>query len=78
MLPADERVLRALVSLEDDPNFEALAEWLERRLTAIRAATDKQPNEVLLRWQQGRAQELVEFLDIRATAREQLHRTVTR
>lgn len=79
MIRVDDRVLRAFAALEDDPNFEIVVEWLQSRLTATRDATDNQANEVLLRWQQGRAQELKEVLKVAAEARKTLYSTtVTR
>ena len=71
-------VYRAFIALEDDPDFQILVDWLGRRLAQIRAINDKTPTELLVRWNQGRAQELTEFLDARTEAREVFRRAVNR
>lgn len=71
---ADPEVLRALVALDSDPDFQVVVAWLNLRLLAQEQNQRKQRDEVLLRWGQGRAQELEEILKACAEARQNLSR----
>ena len=71
-------VFRAFLALEDDPDFQVILGWLEQRLAQTRATNDKQAIEHLVRWGQGRAQELTDILDAKVQAKEAFRRAVNR
>jgi len=67
----ETRALQAMVGLQGDPNFKAFMGWLESRREKARA-NEQVRDDVLLRWQQGRAQECNDIIEAVTTARDVL------
>lgn len=73
MIPAPERnELEAFVRLEHDADFQVVLDYLKRSLAQIREKNDKHKDDTLLRWGQGTAQTLNDFITLAETARETL------
>ncbi len=71
MTSDETRALQAMASLQGDPNFKTFMGWLEARREKARA-NEQVRDDVLLRWQQGRAQECNDIIEVVTTARDVL------
>lgn len=67
----DRRILQAFVALESDRDFQVIKAWLVERREKARS-NEGIKDDVLMRWQQGRAQELNDIIEAMSTAREVL------
>lgn len=69
-----EQVLSALASLQGEPRFEAIRQWLEQSLQNLYRESTQTREEVLSRWKQGAAQAVEDFLDKASNAQDALRR----
>ncbi len=60
--PTDQQ-LRALRNLKMAQDWETVQDWLENSLSELRQRTDREADEVQMRWNQGAAQALASLLD---------------
>lgn len=74
MLRVTEREVSALNALSHSPDFQIVVEWMKRTLDAHDSEIRTQIDDVMLRQQQGKAQELAEIINHVDTANELLHR----
>ena len=58
MIKADEKVLKALVSLEANKDFEVIRNWIEKGREDLVDAAMNTREDVLTRWYQGEYQAL--------------------
>ncbi len=68
----DEQQLKALHALKGDPNWEKVRMLLENSLYELRQHTDRQADEVQMRWNQGACQILSDLLDCAENAANKL------
>ena len=68
----NEKQLRALRNLRLSQDFEDVREWLQQALAQTRRETDREANEVQLRWNQGAAQVMADLLHYAEHASEKL------
>ena len=59
----DERVIKAIASLKGDPRFMEFINWLTEREGALVRGQRGVENDIHLRWNQGRLQELGVILE---------------
>lgn len=65
MIRANERVLKALHGLHrNDPDFKIVVEWMREYLAGLDRQNRNTMDEKLVRWTQGQAQFVSEFLDM--------------
>ena len=69
-----KRVIQALATLQSDPDFQEVKEWLTLSLDTIKRDALQTKDEVHTRWYQGAGQVLEQFLTKVATARETLRK----
>ena len=62
MTRADDRVLSAIASLQGNPQFETIHDWLKESHAQLMIATTLTKDETLTRWNQGGSQALAEIL----------------
>lgn len=74
MTPASERVLVALASLESDPDFVVLMEWMRSRREEETKTLMLSKDHVQVRWSQGACQFLDDFIELAEKARAILHK----
>lgn len=68
----DLRELTALVSLDHNEDFKVILNWLHKSLNEIREANDSTKDETLVRWNQGAAQTLHQFLETSQNSKQSL------
>lgn len=71
----DTKILSALASLQGDPNFETVRDWLCQSLDDLYANGASAKDDVIVRWHQGAAQAVRELLDKAATAQEVIRKS---
>ncbi len=69
------RVINALGSLEGNPNFVDVMAWLQESLDRLNTDSRSIQNEVVLRWTQGAAQTVSDFIEKAATARDVINKS---
>ena len=74
MIKPDERVLKAILSLESNDDFKVVKGWMEARLTKTALDSCLTPTEPMRTWKQGRVQELAEILKEMKEARDNLNK----
>lgn len=72
MLPPSEKTLRALINLRGNQDFESVLEWMTDSYKARLDDNTEVGPEMHLRWGQGRAQQLRDFLSTVSNARHLL------
>lgn len=74
MFRATDRINRAIVALNGDPNWEAIKEWLRTSYAneAHRHVSDMMSDEGKYRFNQGAAFRLIEFITIIDKAKENI------
>lgn len=77
MINPSKRVLTAIASLESDEDFKTIVEWINESLNAQRIQNDTLKDAELLRWGQGKAQQLNQLLVQIHSARDCLHRVAS-
>lgn len=63
MKELDESVLRALSSLRYNKDFEVFLEWLRANIADLMKSNSSMKDDILIRWQQGGIQVLVQLLE---------------
>lgn len=69
------QVLSALASLQGDQNFATVRDWLCQSLDDLYANGASAKDDVIVRWHQGAAQAVRDFLDKAATASEVIRKS---
>jgi|APGre2960657373_1045057.scaffolds.fasta_scaffold01308_5 hypothetical protein len=70
----DRQLLVALSALETDPNFQVVMNWLFSSQEEIYQNTSYIKDEVLVRWNQGAAQAVIEIIEVAMNTRQSLDR----
>lgn len=70
----DERVIRALCALEDNPNFKVIREWFLASAGDLDNVLRKAEPTVAIYRAQGASRELLEFCELAAEPREKATR----
>lgn len=68
----DKRVIQALNTLDGNPDFDVIKQWLGITLKDLQENGAYTKDEVQSRWNQGASQLILEFLKKADTARETL------
>jgi len=68
----DKRVIQALNTLDGNPDFDVIKQWLGTTLKDLQENGAYTKDEVQSRWNQGASQLILEFLKKADTARETL------
>lgn len=69
-----KRVIQALANLDNDKDFQEVADWLKRSLQQIQHDALNTKDEVQTRWYQGAGQAIDEFLTKASQARETIRK----
>lgn len=69
------KVITALARLEGNNDFEVIREWLKESLQDLYGTCTATKDETLVRWQQGAAQTVADFLSRAEEARGLLHKS---
>lgn len=86
MLKPDERILKALNNIQQYPDWKIIREWIDGSMTSKLISSAISRNDVVSRWYQGAAQELLDIqshfdnagksLDRMDNAKEQRHEII--
>lgn len=69
------QVLNALASLQGDPHFATVRDWLCQSLDDLYANGASAKDDVIVRWHQGAAQAVRDLLDKAASASEVIRKS---
>lgn len=69
------KVLGALASLQGNKDFETVLDWLVQSLDDLYANGATAKDEVIVRWSQGAAQAVRDFVDKAGTAHEVIRKS---
>lgn len=78
LIQPKQDVIQALASLNNEYQFRVICDWLENTLNQIDEESATTKDEVQLRWNQGAAQVIREFLSKRNAALETLRKIQSR
>ncbi len=70
----DRQLLVALSALESDPNFQLVLNWLFSSQEELYKNTSYIKDEVLVRWNQGAVQAVIEIIEVVMNSRQSLDR----
>ncbi len=70
----DRQLLVALSALESDPNFQLVLNWLFSSQEELYQNTSYIKDEVLVRWNQGAVQAVIEIIEVVMNSRQSLDR----
>lgn len=71
----NQKVLSALASLRGDPNFSTVLDWMCQSLDNLYADGASAKDDVIVRWHQGAAQAVRDFLDKADSAHEVIRKS---
>jgi len=60
----DQKVMKSLAVLQSNQNFQHILHWLQECLVRTHQDGDRQIEEYKMRWHQGAAQDITEFLKL--------------
>lgn len=69
----ERRLLQAFATLEHEPDFKVILDWIRSRRDAARSGNDAMKDETIVRWNQGKAQLGTEIISLAETARAKLN-----